>query len=1186
MDQVRCILLDQIVNVTDVNSDIILKVCKKLGFNFNKKSKIQKTLIIKKVRLGISRIINEFKTTGLKNNIANYATEIKELNKNELVEKCVTENSNIQKHDNLLNNDDNLDVMSVTNMVHDEFIDTNMEEINCSIESNLSIKLLQNNAVIDDSSKNVMNNEEYYVLNTPDYEYVDENCIRVVEEPEITVIPSSEKIPTESHTTMSNSFITPPKKIFNMDSCPTSQLWNNEKFIAASNINTKDFFVTPSRKNILSKDKCQKRLFCDDEVISRPEMISLLRNKGELRGLDISPVKSPLKRLRERNLNICQEFGLPKGTINVSPKSLRSKYEACNFKEGVFFIPPEEWKQIYINGKLDIKTYPMVFRKYLESINNTCILYIKKKFNANKKGEIKINVYCKMPDCKVMRLFVTPSNGGVEVVVWSSSRNFSHSPKDRMTCQIRGHERKIIGDKLKNTTAFKYQDECILSASPTKVLRSGNMQSVKTLTTLRKLSSEQQLKADYDKHDSFDVVLMAQEEKNKWLNMIVNPYPFNVKWTSDYHLLILQKLSKSGKFKTLHIDATGSLVRPPNEKKETIYYYAAIVQIDKIENICPVTEMISSTHDRLTIESWLTSFKEKIINEVGLSWPPFKNVVTDFSWAFMHGISKAWNNKNNIFEYLDLCHQVLTKKNVKFPDNDVVVSTCSNHYIKNVIKHAKTIFDDESKAYYVSKCVGLVFDMDNYEEIKNWFRLLSRILLSKNVTPLCNSARAEMNFLFKGNKVLKLEEMDLKDHVVNPLNEKPYYAECKKSAFYYDFKEILDAVYIEISNTVDDQGKNDMYSETYMLHFLIENIPYIPLWSRVITAKIGLEKRQSNATAESWFNIIKNHVLGNQRKMKCGRFIEKTSARVTAIWSRCGLIIPKNVLAIRPKNNANNDDELHLNDKEFWLKKGKKPSNLVNLGTILRPQKSMNTFKNTKSISENDKTNEVLNRKFVSEVSVQKDIEPSEDIGNAHYSSTEILNVDCINETLDLVEKYKNDDTNKDSSVISYGHTVVWEPSGDESPVGKYKMYRTSNLIKDGLYYMHGYPGCKNYIVARMSFGNETVEISSEDFKHLDTKGENNELWLENKEIWCLLQICLKRSERTWVKQKQQMLGCMSPDISYYMINLGKRIEPPNENGKIEGMGWIEFSRVLIPLLENNSHWTLMLVDFTKKKIN
>ncbi|XP_050549033.1 uncharacterized protein LOC126910472 [Daktulosphaira vitifoliae] len=343
-----------------------------------------------------------------------------------------------------------------------------------------------------------------------------------------------------------------------------------------------------------------------------------------------------------------------------------------------------------------------------------------------------------------------------------------------------------------------------------------------------------------------------------------------------------------------------------------------------------------------------------------------------------------------------------------------------------------------------------------------------------------------------------------------------------------------------------------MYSETYLLHFLIENIPYIPLWSRVITAKIGLEKRQSNATAESWFNIIKNHVLGNQRKMKCGRFIEKTSARVTAIWSRCGLIIPKNVLAIRPKNNANNDDELHLNDKEFWLKKGKKPSNLVNLGTILRPQKSMNTFKNTKSISENDKTNEVLNRKFVSEVSVQKDIEPSEDIGNAHYSSIEILNVDCINETLDLVEKYKNDDTNKDSSVISYGHTVVWEPSGDESPVGKYKMYRTSNLIKDGLYYMHGYPGCKNYIVARMSFGNETVEISSEDFKHLDTKGENNELWLENKEIWCLLQICLKRSERTWVKQKQQMLGCMSPDISYYMINLGKRIEPPNENGKIE----------------------------------
>lgn len=57
-------------------------------------------------------------------------------------------------------------------------------------------------------------------------------------------------------------------------------------------------------------------------------------------------------------------------------------------------------------------------------------------------------------------------------------------------------------------------------------------------------------------------------------------------------------------------------------------------------------------------------------------WPSFKNVVIDFSWAFMHGISKAWNGKETIFEYLDMCHKILTGMHT-MPQNIIIVNSCA-----------------------------------------------------------------------------------------------------------------------------------------------------------------------------------------------------------------------------------------------------------------------------------------------------------------------------------------------------------------------------------------------------------------------------------------------------------------------------------------------------------------------------
>ncbi|XP_050059527.1 uncharacterized protein LOC126550939 [Aphis gossypii] len=131
------------------------------------------------------------------------------------------------------------------------------------------------------------------------------------------------------------------------------------------------------------------------------------------------------------------------------------------------------------------------------------------------------------------------------------------------------------------------------------------------------------------------------------------------------------------------------------------------------------------------------------------------------------------------------------------------------------------------------------------------------------------------------------------------------------------------------------------------------------------------------------------------------------------------------------------------------------------------------------------------------------------------------------------------------------------------------------------MYYMKSYRGVEKYVVSLISFENEEIEISSIDFLRLNTKGDTCMLWLHNKEIWCLLQIFLERNSRSWITKKRQDLGCVSPDQSYYMFNLGRSVKDSTANRP----EWIDSSRLIIPLLENN-HWTLIYVDFIKKTLS
>jgi len=106
---------------------------------------------------------------------------------------------------------------------------------------------------------------------------------------------------------------------------------------------------------------------------------------------------------------------------------------------------------------------------------------------------------------------------------------------------------------------------------------------------------------------------------------------------------------------------------------------------------------------------------------------------------------------------------------------------------------------------------------------------------------MCKTASMEMKSYLQTNHGLVVMTIKITLMVI-PLTPRI----TPNERFENDFKQIFDSVkkIVNIpSQDYDHLDVNSMYLEEYLLHFLIENVPYIPLWTKVMTTLIHLEER-------------------------------------------------------------------------------------------------------------------------------------------------------------------------------------------------------------------------------------------------------------------------------------------------------------------------------------------------------
>lgn len=80
---------------------------------------------------------------------------------------------------------------------------------------------------------------------------------------------------------------------------------------------------------------------------------------------------------------------------------------------------------------------------------------------------------------------------------------------------------------------------------------------------------------------------------------------------------------------TLHIDATGGVVRPPPSAEKRVLYYAGAIRLKNVNSVVRVLEMVTTQHDSYSIGNWLLNFKSFCAKQK-IKWPLFPQVVTDY----------------------------------------------------------------------------------------------------------------------------------------------------------------------------------------------------------------------------------------------------------------------------------------------------------------------------------------------------------------------------------------------------------------------------------------------------------------------------------------------------------------------------------------------------------------------------
>lgn len=598
--------------------------------------------------------------------------------------------------------------------------------------------------------------------------------------------------------------------------------------------------------------------------------------------------------------------GTPVLPINSKNESLRENvvlnYKDCTVFEGEFRIDDKMWRVIYDGSKLNSKHYPFYIRhRIVKFVNNTCQLAFKFVKYLKKEKNIKLFASCihNNHSCKKFKIVIDKNR---RVKVFSTSLNYCH--KQKLTTYVKGIERCLIRKKLYHVKPSQYKRRTILS-SDKNLVKIGNLQDIKSDSTLRRIKAEATSILDRDKNDILDIIEM-QNVHEEYIKEVA--FPFNIKMYSIQQLHVLEKQSAKEEWLPIHFDATGGIVRNPSGSKR-VYLYSAVIRLSRAGRVFPIFDMISSVHYSKAIFKILHDFRT--FCEENDKWPLFSSVITDFSFASLHAVCKAFN-RMTLLDYLNYSYQMTLKDVYVRSTTFITIHLCCAHFMKMVINDISRFSKNSLQHKLFTELIASAITMKSIESLENWFRDVC-VLLSSEMYDT-NAKKAHFSLLLLccdgetySHEELTVDEIDDNDDLNGPLY--------KSSPYYKLFKRIHESS-VQNNAKAEKENINEYYNPEFLEVILTKYVPYCPLWTGLHLPHTV--ERISNSVVENYFGNVKRNVLCNEKYLKCSRFVRKLREYVLSLYEEAKMDIGKSGLTAKNKRKLHIDDADERLSQETW----------------------------------------------------------------------------------------------------------------------------------------------------------------------------------------------------------------------------------------------------------------------------
>ncbi|CAF0878791.1 unnamed protein product [Brachionus calyciflorus] len=560
-------------------------------------------------------------------------------------------------------------------------------------------------------------------------------------------------------------------------------------------------------------------------------------------------------------------------------------------------LDQNEWNKINksiggITRKKFLASVNPFFSKKIRSLGFECDFKLKSNyFSTAKKKHFGKKIWNGVFVCKNCSKEISGlidhqnlNNNDIHIKIESNDFNcFSKKEATGTKIRITGDERRQLQYEISSKGSSNFWNEANFFQDERKI--SLSYDSVRKMNSQHRhrfqLAHDLRIDSDASKN-IFDSFLSGSRNRLKGYIQEVHSNPYGALLFAEIQIKMWEIVRENNPI--WFFDATGNLMTRLKNQKE-ILLYTILVHDTRNKTSFPVADFLSSANDSISIYSFLI----KIIEKFSL-FPFFqkpKLIVTDFSWANIHAISKSFNNME-IIDYIFLSYKIIVESKLYMtPSIKTLIYLCSTHFLKNIIDETDRIIKKNSieDGYLIRKRFIKSFIL---LQNCNDFEIFCKLLLSiKNVFM---SKQKDQNYLIGiAHLTLAQKELDFdffknltfpekKEHQDTEEIPKIFFVEnrninlVKDSPFTGYFKKILEPV--ENEEMEKTESEKNAYYNPDLFKIIVRRLHILPLWSAIMFRNFHLDKtRYSNNAVERWFGYFKNKILMTNKRVRNCRLL-------------------------------------------------------------------------------------------------------------------------------------------------------------------------------------------------------------------------------------------------------------------------------------------------------------------------